>query len=97
MHSNEYQPCESIDASVFTGDFLENNFHRAEFRLYVERWLRALDSRDQQEISDNARRKMFEAEWEKTHSLPINSRRHADGRYGVAGIQSAWEDWDATN
>ena len=39
--------CESVDAAVFTGDFLYQPDERAEFREYLERWLRESAKHDE--------------------------------------------------
>ena len=36
--------CEGLDASVFSGDFMEEEEGREEFRFYLKRWQRQLDS-----------------------------------------------------
>lgn len=38
--------CDSIDAAVFSGDFLHDQSARKEFREYVDRWTREMDQLD---------------------------------------------------
>lgn len=38
--------CEEVDACVFSGDSLFDPDNRAEFRKYLERWLRAINERE---------------------------------------------------
>lgn len=42
MRPSVREACESIDAAVFVGDFLNNDDERTVFREYLERWERAV-------------------------------------------------------
>ena len=42
MRVSLHDLCESIDASVFSGELLFNDEERAELKQYAERWLRAI-------------------------------------------------------
>ena len=45
--------CEGIDAAMFSGDVLWDDKARAELRVYVERWLRAIDQHEQEEKDEH--------------------------------------------
>lgn len=45
--------CEGIDAAVFSGDVLYNDVERAELKVYVERWARAIAEREQAESAEH--------------------------------------------
>ena len=38
--------CEEIDACIFSSDILYQDKNSSELRIYVERWLRALDEHE---------------------------------------------------
>jgi hypothetical protein len=44
------EACESIDASVFSGDVLASPIEREELMTYIGRWIRAI--RQEEELSD---------------------------------------------
>ena len=51
--------CESIDATVFSGDVLYVDQERAELKAYIERWLRAIaeyEAGEQAELSPAVQR-----------------------------------------
>lgn len=39
----------------------------------------------------------FQADWERKHGVPMNSRTRDDGSYGVSSIQHDWEKWLAVS
>jgi hypothetical protein len=50
--------CDTIDAAVFTGDFLENASHRKDLKEFCERWLREIErfeemDREEKECREN--------------------------------------------
>lgn len=44
--------CETLDAAIFSGDVIYNDVERKELRAYVERWMRAIDKEDADQVAE---------------------------------------------
>jgi hypothetical protein len=58
MREHTEEACESIDATIFSGDILFNPTERAELKEYVRRWYVAIESHEAQEELDSERNEM---------------------------------------
>ncbi len=64
--------CDTLDASVFSGDFLYNKENREEFQAYLGRWSRKLQS-----VRENELKEVKEKYNKILHALI----QHADDQY----------------
>lgn len=88
-----HDACESLDASVFSGDLLYVPMEREEVRKYIERWARAFKEHDDAAKVEHERRQAFETDWQTKNQIPMNTRMHDEYTYADQAIQKAWEQW----